>query len=217
MTAPVDITALVLAGGQGSRMGGVDKGLQPFRGQPLVAWAIQNVRPQVRSVLVNANRNLADYAALGDGVVTDANKDFFGPLAGMAAGLGACTTEWMVILPCDSPYLPPDWVQRLWAAATKAQTPAAMVCAPERLATSGDAPLNEPLPLRRQPVFCLLHRSLAAPLNQALADGERKIDRWTAQHRCIDVPFAYSAAHPLHFVNINTLDELGALEHPVTP
>lgn len=211
------ITALVLAGGQGSRMGGLDKGLQLFRGRPLVDWAIHNVRPQVQSVWINANRNLDTYRALADRVVTDIHPDFAGPLAGMAAGLAACPTEWMVTLPCDSPFLPTLWVERLWQAARMTRAQLVMVSAPERSAKADVSDSPSAHPLRKQPVFCLMHRSLGPSLDEALSRGERKIDRWTTQSGCLEVPFVFDNAHPWDFVNINTLDDLGALEHQQLP
>src|SRR6478735_5870112 len=111
-----DITGLVLAGGQGSRMGGVDKGLQPFRGRPMVAHVIERLAPQVHSILVNANRNPEAYAEFGHRVVSDEIEGFAGPLAGFERGLAHATTPFLVTVPCDSPFLPTDLVERLRAA-----------------------------------------------------------------------------------------------------
>ena len=107
------ITGLVLAGGRGSRMGGVDKGLQPHLGVPLAAHALARLRPQVGSVMINANRNLAEYRAMGAPVWPDALPDYPGPLAGFLTGLEHCDTPFLVSVPCDSPHFPTDLVARL--------------------------------------------------------------------------------------------------------
>jgi len=107
------ICGLVLAGGQGRRMGGVDKGLQPLRGRPLMQHVIDRLRPQVDSVLINANQNLERYAEFGCPVVPDRVGGFAGPLAGLDAGLHATDAPMIVTVPCDSPFLPHDLVARL--------------------------------------------------------------------------------------------------------
>src|SRR3954468_17579708 len=108
-----DITGIVLAGGQGSRMGGVDKGLQPFRGRPMVAHVLERLAPQVQAILVNANRNVEAYEALGHRVIADEIAGFAGPLAGFERGLAHASTPLVVTAPCDSPFLPLDLVARL--------------------------------------------------------------------------------------------------------
>ncbi|OYU46453.1 MAG: molybdenum cofactor guanylyltransferase MobA [Burkholderiales bacterium PBB4] len=157
-------TALVLAGGRGSRMGGVDKGLQLFRGSPLVQTALLRLHRQVggplHGVLINANRNAADYAALGERlwgpgqtrVVADTLEDFAGPLAGFLVGLHHCTTDFLLTVPCDSPLFPLDLAQRLHLALQCECADIAMVTAPE----VGKAGVVEP---RSQPVFCLMKAS----------------------------------------------------------
>jgi molybdenum cofactor guanylyltransferase len=200
-TAPMhlpisDITGLVLAGGRGSRMGGVDKGLQRHRGVPLVQHALQRLRPQVASLLVNANRNLNDYAAFGAPVCADTLPDHPGPLAGLLAGLEACRTPMLVSVPCDAPDFPADLVARLAAALQREGAEIAMACS-----------LEDGV-LRRQPVFCLLdagpHAGLRDSLRAHLLAGRRKVDGWTAGHRCVEVVFDDAAA----FFNINTPGEL---------
>lgn len=193
---PQQITGVVLAGGLGSRMGGVDKGLQPLRGKPLAQWALERLRPQVGTLAVNANRHDELYAALGVPVWPDGQADRPGPLAGMLAGLTHCRTEWLLTVPCDSPLFPADLAQRLMEAARRAAAPVAMPVT--------QAPGERPMP---QPVFCLLHRSLRSALETALAAGERKIDRFTAAQGHAQVPFAETGA----FVNANTLEELEQL------
>jgi molybdopterin-guanine dinucleotide biosynthesis protein A len=191
--ARASITGLVLAGGRGSRMGGVDKGLEPLAGKPLVQHAIERLAPQVAGVMINANRNLDAYLAFGLPVCADDDGSFAGPLAGMLAGLRHCATPWLVSVPCDTPRFPVDLVQRLAAAAAAADAEVAMPL------TRGEDGQLQP-----EPVFCLLRTDLAAPLEQFLAAGGRKIDRFTAGRREVRVPFEDAGA----FFNINSAQEL---------
>jgi molybdopterin-guanine dinucleotide biosynthesis protein A len=193
-----DITGLVLCGGRGSRMGGVDKGLQNFQGMPLALHALLRLRPQVGDVLINANRNLAAYESLGAPVWPDPMGDYPGPLAGWLAGLEHCETPYMVTVPCDTPHFPVDLVARLAAALTAEDADIAMA------ATEEDGVRQV------QPVFCLLKTTLIESLVAYLTGGQRKIDRWTAQHRCVEVLFDDAAA----FFNANTPDELRQLQRP---
>ena len=199
MTPPIatqDITGLILSGGRGSRMGGVDKGLQNHQGMALALHALLRLQPQVGEVMINANRNLSAYESMGVPVWPDAWTDYPGPLAGMLAGLEHCTTAWLVTVPCDTPNFPSDLVQRLAHAAATEDAPLAMAAtrAPEGT-------------LQLQPVFCLIHSSLLESLVSFLNSGQRKIDRWTAQHRCATVEFE----NHLAFANANTLEELRLL------
>ncbi len=212
-----DITALVLAGGRGARMGGVDKGLQPFRGQPLVQHALVRLAGQdggpLHGVLVNANRNPELYlqqaqACFGAGgalVFADRVQDFAGPLAGFEAGLALCSSPLLLTVPCDSPLFPLDLASRLLNALMTAEADIAVA---QALETGRD---GHPV-LRSQPVFCLLKASLHESLSAFLASGGRKIDAWTAQHRVVQVPFNTAADDPRAFANANTLDELRSLE-----
>lgn len=196
------ITGLVLAGGLGRRMGGVDKGLQTHHGVPLALHALLRLAPQVGHVMINANRNLAAYESFGVPVWPDALPDFAGPLAGFLAGLERCETPYLATLPCDSPLFPVDLVARLAAALEAADAEIAMASTVEDGA------------LRVQPVFCLMKASLLESLVRFTHGGGRKIDRWTAQHVCVDVAFDDARA----FFNANTLAELRELEHlPVPP
>ncbi len=172
-----EITGLVLAGGRGSRMGGVDKGLQLHRGVPLAMHALLRLGPQVGELMINANRNLSAYESMGVPVWPDASADFAGPLAGLLAGLERCETAYLVSVPCDTPNFPQDLVQRLGAALLEQQADIAMAASVE----DGQ--------LRTQPVFCLLKAQLMESLVAFLHAGERKIDRWTAQHTCAVVRF----------------------------
>jgi molybdopterin-guanine dinucleotide biosynthesis protein A len=183
------VSGIVLAGGQGRRMGGVDKGLQPLRGRPLVAWVLERLAPQVDEVLINANQNLEAYSKFGHRVVPDAIGGFAGPLAGLQAGLAAAGEELAVTVPCDSPFLPLDLVARLRAALDKSGADLAV-------AKTGEQP---------HPVFSLVRRGVRASLEQFLAGGGRKIDAWYAALKVIEVAFDDEAAA---FANINTLEEL---------
>ncbi len=213
-----DITALVLAGGRGARMGGADKGLQPFRGKPLVQHALARLAGQdggpLHGVLVNANRNTELYlqqaqTCFGSGtamVVADRVQDFSGPLAGFEAGLALCSSPLLLTVPCDSPLFPLDLARRLLDALLAAEADVAVAQALEA------GPADQPV-MRSQPVFCLMKASLHQSLSAFLASGGRKIDAWTAQHRVVDVPFNTAADDPRAFANANTLDELRSLEN----
>lgn len=217
--ALADITALVLAGGRGLRMGGVDKGLQAFRGQPMVHHALQRLATQrsgpLHGAIINANRHPEQYqalglAALGAGrvtVVPDRDTEFSGPLAGFQAGLDVCQSALMLTVPCDSPLFPLDLAARLLAALTDADADMAVVLAPE-------AGRDGTVSLRSQPVFCLMRAAVADSLHAFLEAGGRKVDAWTAQLRLVQVPFDLPADDPRAFANANTLEELRQLENP---
>ncbi len=198
------ITGLVLAGGRGSRMGGIDKGLQMLGGQPLVWHALERLRPQVGALAINANRHAETYARHGVPVWPDAQADFPGPLAGMLAGLTHCETEWLVTVPCDTPHFPTDLVARLCAAATTGAVRVAMPVTDAAAGNSAQGQRAAQTTAQPQPVFCLMHRSLRAPLEAALAAGERKIERFTRGQGQVLVPFAEAEA----FFNANTPDDL---------
>ena len=193
MSADGKVSGIVLAGGKGSRMGGVDKGLQPLRGKPMVAWAIARLKPQVDEIVINANQNLEIYGALGYRVVSDEIGGFAGPLAGLHAGLAAATYPLSATVPCDSPFLPADLILRLRNALNENDLAVAK--------TGGQA----------HPVFVLLRTSLRKNLEGFLKGGGRKIDAWTAQHRTALVPFD-RAGDATAFSNANTLAELHRLE-----
>jgi len=204
----LQITGLVLAGGRGSRMGGVDKGLQLLGDEPLVRHALERLRPQVGALAINANRHADAYARFGVPVWPDAQADFPGPLAGMLAGISACTTEWLVTVPCDTPDFPADLVARLHAAAQAAGLRVAMPVTDEAAGDGAhDAARAGPQP---QPVFCLLHRSLRGSLEAALAAGERKIERFTRSQGQVLVPFT-APGEAQAFFNANTADDLQRL------
>jgi molybdopterin-guanine dinucleotide biosynthesis protein A len=192
-----DITGLILAGGRGSRMGGVDKGLQNHHGVPLAMHALLRLAPQVGQILINANRNLGAYESMGVPVWPDTLADYAGPLAGFLTGLERCETRYLVTVPCDSPLFPTDLVARLAQALDAADAEIAMA------ATRNDSGASQV-----QPVFCLMKTELIESLVRFTQGGQRKIDKWTALHRCVEVPFDDALA----FANANTPDELKALQ-----
>ncbi len=193
---PEHITGLILAGGRGSRMGGVDKGLQNHQGLPLALHAMLRLQPQVGHLMINANRNLGAYDSMGVPVWPDALLDYPGPLAGFLAGLEHCETPYLVTVPCDTPNFPLDLVARLAAALVAENAELAIA------ATVEDGQLQV------QPVFCLMASTLMESLVAFTQGGQRKIDRWTGGHRCATVVFDDAAA----FANANTLDELQRLQ-----
>jgi molybdenum cofactor guanylyltransferase len=204
--APDEITGLLLAGGRGSRMGGVDKGLQNFNGVPLAMHAVLRLGAQVGPMMINANRNLAAYEAFGVPVLTDSLADFPGPLAGFLTGLENCETPFLLTVPCDTPRFPTDLAARLAEALKADDAEIAMVAAPDT--EGGAAPV-----LRPQPVFCLLRAHLHESLLRFTEAGGRKVQAWTAQHRTVLVPFDRPGDAPDAFFNANTLAELRALEN----
>ena len=203
---PQDITGLILAGGRGSRMGGVDKGLQNFNGIPLALHTLMRLGPQVESVMVNANRNLSAYESFGAAVWPDASADFAGPLSGFLVGLERAETPYVLTVPCDTPRLPLDLAERLAAALVRENADIAMAAAPE---TDEEGQTH----IRTQPVFCLMKIELSESLVKFTHGGGRKIDAWTAQHKTVVVPFDAKGDDPLAFANVNTLTDLQALEN----
>ncbi len=206
MISPQDITGLILAGGRGSRMGGVDKGLQNFNGLPLALHTLMRLQLQVGAVMINANRNLSAYESFGAEVWPDVLADYAGPLAGFLTGLERCETPYMVTVPCDTPRFPLDLVTRLAAALEREGADIAMAAGPER-------DEQGQVRVRTQPVFCLLKVDLLESLTRFTQDGGRKIDAWTAQHPTVVVPFDQPGDDPLAFANANTLAELKQLEN----
>jgi len=187
------VSGIVLAGGQGSRMGGVDKGLQPFRGKAMVEHVIERLAPQVEELLINANRNPGDYARFGHRVIADEIPGFAGPLAGFERGLAHATGELVVTVPCDSPFLPSDLVARLRG---RLEADGAQLA----VARTGE---------QAHPVFCLMRREVLPSLQRFLGSGQRKIDRWYESLEVAQVAFDDEADA---FLNINTREELSRLE-----
>jgi molybdopterin-guanine dinucleotide biosynthesis protein A len=186
----MNVSGIVLAGGLGRRMGGVDKGLQTLHGKTMVEHVLARLAPQVGEIVINANQNLERYAAFGHRVVRDRVGGFAGPLAGLHAGLEAVSHPLAVTVPCDSPFLPADLVARLNQHLGGNDL---------AVAKTGEQP---------HPVFALVRRSVAGNLEAFLAGGGRKIDAWYASLNVVEVAFDDEADA---FRNINTLQELGEI------
>lgn len=199
------ITGLILAGGRGTRMGGLDKGLQPLRSDALALHVARRIAPQTQVLLISANRNLDAYSALGAPfgarIVSDALEDFPGPLAGILAGLRAARTELLLCVPCDAPNVPLDLAKRLADALDAAHADIATVVTRDE---DGRSSLH--------PVFALLRTTLADDLAAFLARGERKVRTWYAHHINAEVDFTDGHA----FYNANSLPELAELERALT-
>ena len=187
------ISAVILAGGQGRRMGSVDKGLVALQGRPMVEWVLERLRPQVDEVLINANQNLEQYREFGVPVFSDAIGGFAGPLAGLHAGLGHAGHALVVTAPCDSPFLPTDLVARLADALESEGADLAVARTFEQ----------------SHPVFCLCRREVLPHLEAFLSSGGRKIDRWYETLKVVPVQFDDQEAA---FSNINTREELSCFE-----
>jgi molybdopterin-guanine dinucleotide biosynthesis protein A len=187
------IAGVVLAGGQGRRMGGVDKGLRRLRGKPMVQWVLERLAPQVDEVLINANRNAEEYAAFGYPVIADRIAGFAGPLAGLHAALSGTAMPLLATVPCDSPFLPGDLVARLRKALYEQDAELAVAHTQTRA----------------QPVFCLCRRTVLPQLSDFLAGGGRKVDQWQATLRVAAVAFDDEIEA---FGNINTAEELARFE-----
>ena len=198
-----EVTGIILAGGRGSRMGGIDKGLQNFNGVPLALHTLLRLAPQVGEVMINANRNLSVYESFGVPVWPDAAGlgEYSGPLAGFLTGMERCETPYLLTVPCDTPLFSEHLVERLAQAMAQEDADIAVVAAPEK---DGQ--------LRAQPVFCLLSTRLLESLMLFTTSGGRKIDAWTAQHKTVQVPFNLAGDDPRSFFNANTLAELHQLE-----
>jgi molybdopterin-guanine dinucleotide biosynthesis protein A len=205
---PNDITGLILAGGRGSRMGGVDKGLQTFNGLPLALHTLTRLQMGggVGQLMIIANRNLAAYESFGASVWPDGLADYAGPLAGFLTGLERCETPYLVTVPCDTPLMPLDLVPRLALALVEADADIAMAGAPE---TDKDGRVQ----MCKQPVFCLLRVELRTSLVKFTQNGGRKVDAWTKLHKTVIVPFDLPGDDPNAFCNTNTLTELRQLEN----
>lgn len=191
------ITGLILAGGRAQRMGGIDKGLIPFHGKPLIESAISRLKPQVSTILINANRSITKYAHYGYPVLMDETPDFSGPLAGFAVGLKHCKTPYLLTSPCDSPLLPDDLAEKM--AAELESNNLELVFASSR---------EDDGKIWAQPVFCLMKSHLQDSLDTFLNKGDLKIDRWFKELRSGTVVFE----NPQAFANVNTPEELAVLE-----
>lgn len=189
-----EITAVILAGGRSRRMGGTDKGLLQLQGMAMVEHVISRLKPQAGKLVINANRNIETYAEYGFPIIQDMVGEYFGPLAGMASGMQAADTRFVLCVPCDTPRLATDLVQRMYHSLLKEQ---AEIC----VANDGE---------RIHPVVVLLERRLLSSILDYLGKGERKIDRWFTHHKTALADFSDC---PECFTNINNPDEREALEN----
>lgn len=186
------ISAIVLAGGQAKRMNGADKGLQLLHGKPMIAWVLERIAPQIDEILVSANRNIDTYEAFGHAVLLDDAPDFKGPLAGLRQGMAAARYPLVLCVPCDTPFLPADLVERLLAALVGSQAQIAIAATQEH----------------SHRTVCLCRRELSDHLAAFLARGGRKVGDWQASVKSVEVFF--QEAEDFH--NFNTLDELALSE-----
>ena len=205
-----DITAIILSGGRGSRMGGTDKGLQNFNGIPMALHALMRVGGQVGYSMINANRNLSAYEAFGADVWPDGNDDFAGPLSGFAVGLEHCETPYLLTVPCDTPFFPLDIASRLYWGLQAEMLPDGT---DGTKGTGGAAIAMAAQGGHTQPVFCLIKSDMLESLLAFMKAGGRKIDAWTATQHTVIVPFDEPTDDPRAFANANTLQELLALEN----
>ncbi|MBY0572621.1 MAG: molybdenum cofactor guanylyltransferase MobA [Undibacterium sp.] len=191
-----EITGLILAGGRGMRMGQINKGLQQFNGQPLVAHILSRLAPQVGSIIINANQDTEAYSKFHAKVFPDAFPGYAGPLAGLHSGLSHCQTPYLVSAPCDSPFLPTDLVERLAYALQEQSAQVAVVTTMEIIEGVNS--------IQAQPVFSLVDCSVYNHLDNFLSSGGRKVSDWYASLRVVEVLFEDAAS----FRNINTLADL---------
>ena len=192
------ISAIILSGGRATRMGGVDKGLVVLKDKPLVQHVISRLKPQVDEIEINANREIGTYQALGYPVLKDENDAFIGPLAGFLLGLKHAKYDYVLTVPCDSPFLPLDLVQMLFMGMTATHADVAVA------SSNGDT----------HPVFCLMKKSVLPSLQAFINGGERKVSAWQKSLHYTEVDFSDCALHngPSAFTNLNTFDDLKALE-----
>lgn len=187
------VTAVILTGGRGRRMGGQDKGLILFNGHPIIEQILKAIEPQACGIIINANRNQETYANYGHPVISDELEDYQGPLAGFSAALKAAPTPLIAVLPCDGPHIPDDLVGRLIEAMNNEDADIAVAHDGERM----------------QPVYALIRKALLSSLLDFLASGDRKIDRWYAQHKTALADFSDM---PDVFHNINTPEQHAGLQ-----
>ncbi|ACJ31597.1 Molybdopterin-guanine dinucleotide biosynthesis protein [Shewanella piezotolerans WP3] len=192
----ITIDAVILAGGMARRMGGNDKGLVELESQPMIKHAIDRINPQVKEILINANRNQKVYSEFGFEVISDQDSGYLGPLAGMITAMSHTQADYLMVVPCDCPLLPRDLVNRMLAQLTTADA---------ELAVASDGK-------REQPVVMLLKPSLRASMKAFLDAGERKIDFWYAKHNYIVTDFS---DQPNAFINVNTPEQKQQLSEAI--
>jgi len=182
-----NITAVILAGGQGTRLSGLDKGLVKLNNKPLVQHLIERIQPQVSRIMISANRNTESYKKFGLPVFKDSVNDFAGPLAGILKALQESQTEWILSVPADSPFIPTNIVSRL-----------SENIKDNKVVIPDDGKYLHP-------TFALIHKSLTSSLEGFLQQGERKARVWMQQQKHTIVDFSDQAEA---FMNINTQEEL---------
>ncbi len=192
----LQITTVILAGGKARRMGGQDKGLLQLAGSPLIEYVIKQIEPQVSNIIINANRHLKHYRLFNYPVIPDAIGDYGGPLVGIFSAMQICTTPWLLCVPCDSPFIPIDLVERfkkvLSTSNEDPDTPSVNIV----IAHDGE---------RLQPVFALLNCQLIDSLQDYLSQGKARIDTWYNEHHCVTVDFSDNTEI---FINLNTPSDL---------
>jgi len=192
----LQIDAVILAGGMARRMGGNDKGLVELQAQPMIKHTIDRIKPQVREILINANRNQTRYAEFGYQVISDEDSGYLGPLAGMITAMGQTQADYLLVVPCDCPLLPTDLVERMLSQIEKENAD---------LAVASDGQ-------REQPVILLLKPELRDSMKAFLDAGERKIDFWYAKHHCAVTDFS---DQPNAFINVNTPEQKQQLSEAI--
>lgn len=185
-----DVAAVILAGGQGRRVGGEDKGLIKLNGKPLVAHVIDVIAPQVESLVISANRNIEQYEAFAYPVVRDRQQGFCGPLAGIDAAFAATDKPYLLCVPCDSPMLPSNLLGLLYAALRESEQPMAVATDAQRL----------------HPVINLMKRTVHAGVRSRLARGELKLMEWIEATGYGRVDFS---DQPQLLSNLNSPEDIG--------
>jgi len=205
----VNISAIVLCGGRGLRMGGVDKGLQAFKGQPLVQHVLYRLQPQVSQLMVNANRHLDQYQAFCAEVHPDEEDDFAGPLSGFLVGLEHARHPYLMTVPCDTPLIPMDLGERLYLGLSQSQANMDMIRSKD---ISFKHTTASNVPMRAEPVFCMMRTHLAPQLRVHIQAGMRKVTDWGKAMNAVWVDYDQEGDDPSLFSNINTLEDLHDLE-----
>jgi len=178
------VSCIILAGGEGKRVGGADKGLIDYQDKPLVGHVIDIIAPQVDDIVISANRNTSRYQQYSVKVISDDSERYLGPMAGISAALPHCQHDWVLIVACDTPFLPVDIVDNFFSARSKANL---------YIASSND----------RLHLVMLVHKSLHGSINHALTHGQLRLMQWARSHQPEIVNFTDDVA----FKNFNNHDD----------
>ncbi|MGZ5049719.1 MAG: molybdenum cofactor guanylyltransferase MobA [Methylobacter sp.] len=195
MNSRTKVAGVILAGGRARRMNNQDKGLVHFNGRPMIGYAIAALEPVVDYVLINANRNLDEYRQFGKPVISDQTDSFDGPLAGILAAMIHAEAEVLLVMPCDSPLVKTEYLQKLLSARAENDADVA-------IAFDGD---------KMHPVFLAIKTALQNSLQGYLDNGQRKVAVWLQQQNWVKADFSQE---PEIFANINTMAELSRLQKP---